>query len=379
MKKVSFCVAMLGSIVLLVGSASAQDYRARVQGSVVDESQGALPGVTVTLANDATGVDVTRVTDADGRYVFDFVDPGTYSIAAELQGFKKAEQKNVRVQQRGSVTANLTLGGMNAFIVTQQGPGQPGWGLQYTLDLRPAAARTYEPKALTTHTTARNIEQLIKFYRLTGETKFLARIPEALDWLDAVKRPPELATSTRTHPTFIELDTNKPLYVHRHGSNVVNGQYTADYDPRKTIGHYSAFRRLDVAGLRQLYQQVKSLPAAEATKASPLLPGAGIVELPRFFASPRPPGPGETGAMSERAARVISGLNERGYWPTKLVTTSHPYRSGPSTTSPGDFSQTLAGDEFDTSPYNDDTLVGISTTGYIENMSLLVRYLEERR
>src|SRR5688572_24069245 len=47
--------------------------------------------------------------------------------------------------------------GMNAFIVTQMGPPQPGWALQYTLDLQPAAARSYEPLALATHTTASNI------------------------------------------------------------------------------------------------------------------------------------------------------------------------------------------------------------------------------
>ncbi len=36
--------------------------------------------------------------------------------------------------------------GMSAFLVTQQGPPQPGWALQYTPDLQPAAARTYEPQ-----------------------------------------------------------------------------------------------------------------------------------------------------------------------------------------------------------------------------------------
>ena len=45
-----------------------------------------------------------------GRYLFDFVDPGTYTMTAELQGFKKAEQKNVRVQQRGDVTVDLIAG-----------------------------------------------------------------------------------------------------------------------------------------------------------------------------------------------------------------------------------------------------------------------------
>jgi hypothetical protein len=60
--------------------------------------------------------------------------------------------------------------GMNAFIVTQLGPPQPAWGLQHTLDLQPSGARTYEPKALVTHTSAGNVGLLIRFYRLTGET-----------------------------------------------------------------------------------------------------------------------------------------------------------------------------------------------------------------
>ena len=58
-------------------TARAQDYRGRLQGNVTDESKSALPGATITLTNDATGVAVTRVTGPDGRYLFDFVDPGT--------------------------------------------------------------------------------------------------------------------------------------------------------------------------------------------------------------------------------------------------------------------------------------------------------------
>ena len=52
---------------------------------------------------------VFKVTDAQGHYLFDFVEPGTYTVSAELTGFKKAERKAIRVQQRGDVTANLTL------------------------------------------------------------------------------------------------------------------------------------------------------------------------------------------------------------------------------------------------------------------------------
>ena len=117
------------AVLIIVGllvplSLGAQDYRARVQGQVVDESKGALPGVTVTMTNDATGVAATRVTDTAGRYLFDFVNPGTYTIFAELQGFKKAEQKNIRVQQRGDATVDLVLGigGISETVVVEAAP-----------------------------------------------------------------------------------------------------------------------------------------------------------------------------------------------------------------------------------------------------------------
>src|SRR5437899_2692344 len=97
-------IALVGHLLLAAPRAGAQDYRGRVQGSVVDSTQGALPGATVTMKNDATGVAVTFVADKDGHYIFDFVEPGVYTISGELQGFKTAQQRNVRVPQRGRVT-----------------------------------------------------------------------------------------------------------------------------------------------------------------------------------------------------------------------------------------------------------------------------------
>ena len=42
-------ITLAGALMLLAHPAGAQDYRARVQGTIVDPSQGALPGATVTL------------------------------------------------------------------------------------------------------------------------------------------------------------------------------------------------------------------------------------------------------------------------------------------------------------------------------------------
>ena len=276
--------------------------------------------------------------------------------------------------------------GMHAFVVTQQPNPQAGWALQYTPDLKPAGARTYEPRALATHTTASNIGHLLRFYRLTGDTTFLARIPEALDWLDAVKLPPDIATIAgggRTHPTFVEVGTNRNLYVHRRGSNVVNGEYYVDGDPHNTIGHYSSFRQVDVAQLRKDYLAAKALLPAEVTKGSPLRPGAGRMPLPRYFAVREASvfGPGAGAAPADRVARVVASLDAEGRWIAPLGSTSHPCRGdGSKAGAPGDFSRTQVGDESDTSPYRaDPAIVGISTSTYIRNMSELVRFLDGRR
>lgn len=121
MKRLLVILGLVSCLVAATTPVVAQDYRARVQGAVVDSSQAVLPGATVTLLNEATGVSVTRQSNAEGRYIFDFVEPGTYSVIAELDGFKKAEQKGIRVQQRGDVTARLVLevGGVSETVIVQ--------------------------------------------------------------------------------------------------------------------------------------------------------------------------------------------------------------------------------------------------------------------
>jgi PelA/Pel-15E family pectate lyase len=276
--------------------------------------------------------------------------------------------------------------GMNAFVVTQQPKPQAGWALQYTPDLKPAGARTYEPRALATHTTAANIGHLLRFYRLTGDAKFLARVPEALDWLDSVRLPPDVAAIAgggRTHPTFVEVGTNKPLYVHRRGSNVVNGEYFVDGDPHNTIGHYSSFRQVDVAQLREDHLAARALPPAEAGRDSPLRPGAARLRLPRYFAVREPSAFGPDAGLrpADRAARAVASLDDRGRWIAPLGSTSHVYRGdGPKEIAPGDFSRSQVGDESDTSPYRADAgVTGISTNTYIRNMSALIGFLDSRR
>src|SRR6266545_3636353 len=104
------CVSVLFG--LSVGEAIAQEYRGRVQGIVSDPSQASIAGAKVTLKNTGTGIESSRQTDSIGHYLFDLVQPGTYSVTVEAMGFQRNLHENVTVLTRGDVTvdASMTVG-----------------------------------------------------------------------------------------------------------------------------------------------------------------------------------------------------------------------------------------------------------------------------
>jgi hypothetical protein len=64
----------------------------RISGAVTDASGAALPGATVTITHEATHLVTTLTTDARGFYVTTSAPVGTYTVSAEITGFKKAIQ-----------------------------------------------------------------------------------------------------------------------------------------------------------------------------------------------------------------------------------------------------------------------------------------------
>lgn len=71
------------ALLLLLGFSVAQDYRGKVQGSVTDEAGASVPGAQVVLRDTQTGVDVTRQSDDDGHYIFDFVERAVTQLLRE--------------------------------------------------------------------------------------------------------------------------------------------------------------------------------------------------------------------------------------------------------------------------------------------------------
>jgi carboxypeptidase family protein/TonB-dependent receptor-like protein len=99
---------LTASIVLAQGTTS------RVAGLVTDTSGGRIPGATVTLQNDATGVTFTMISTDAGSYAFESVQVGLYTLTVELQGFKKfvSAANTVTIGQPTTINATLQPGGV---------------------------------------------------------------------------------------------------------------------------------------------------------------------------------------------------------------------------------------------------------------------------
>jgi hypothetical protein len=106
----------LGLLVLAGTSAlaAAQGTTSRVAGTVTDTTGGRIPGATVTLSNEATGVAFNAVTNETGTYSFEAVQIGTYSLTVELQGFKKFVSKGnvVAIGEPTTLNVSLEAGGL---------------------------------------------------------------------------------------------------------------------------------------------------------------------------------------------------------------------------------------------------------------------------
>src|SRR3954451_21193221 len=75
--------------------ALAQRTTASLRGTVTDSSHALVPGATVTVTNQDTGLARSTVTDSDGLYTVTELPNGRYSVAVTLQGFKTATRTDL--------------------------------------------------------------------------------------------------------------------------------------------------------------------------------------------------------------------------------------------------------------------------------------------
>src|SRR5215510_3849714 len=98
---IQWCVAVAVSLVLTLLTAQAgysQVSTGTVTGFLRDQSGAVMPGVTITVTNVDRNTSQTTITNDLGSYVVPALNPGNYSVAAELPGFKKSVREGLTLQ-----------------------------------------------------------------------------------------------------------------------------------------------------------------------------------------------------------------------------------------------------------------------------------------
>src|ERR1700730_14963272 len=123
--KFAFRIAFLLAFSTLIVYGAHAQYRAGIQGTVLDSQGNSVEGATVTLTNQETNKVSQSTSNSAGVYTFLGLPPGRYRINAEAAGFKKKTLENVTVQgeqtqgvdispELGDVSQTVTVSGDSA-------------------------------------------------------------------------------------------------------------------------------------------------------------------------------------------------------------------------------------------------------------------------
>src|SRR5579872_4074358 len=101
-------LALLLVVLMAVGVRAQTSTTGDIAGVVTDPTAAIIPGVPIILKNVETGSLTSTTTNGQGSYNFSLLQPGTYSLSANVVGFQKV-LRTVTVTLGTSTTVNLQL------------------------------------------------------------------------------------------------------------------------------------------------------------------------------------------------------------------------------------------------------------------------------
>src|ERR1700747_1921459 len=90
-------VVLALSSVMFLPFSFAQKTAGDINGKVTDPSGAAVPDCSLTLSDQANGVERKTTSDAQGNFSFLDLSVGTYTLTATKAGFKTVSQKDLAV------------------------------------------------------------------------------------------------------------------------------------------------------------------------------------------------------------------------------------------------------------------------------------------
>ena len=114
-----FCV--LGVVALCGFWRASGQTTAGLNGVVTDASGAVVQGARVSVNNVDTGIRREAVTNESGLYEFPLLQPGTYSLTAQKEGFKQTTQSGIRleVNQVARIDLTMQLGAVSESVEVQ--------------------------------------------------------------------------------------------------------------------------------------------------------------------------------------------------------------------------------------------------------------------
>ncbi len=103
--RIAICFALL----LMAVAGRAQTTNASIYGSILDSSGAAVPKAAVTATNVKTGVVLSTVSNDSGLYIFPSLQPGDYTVSAEVAGFRKAVASQIQLDVSSKISVDLKL------------------------------------------------------------------------------------------------------------------------------------------------------------------------------------------------------------------------------------------------------------------------------
>ena len=123
---IKFLAMAVFCLILSIGQVFAQStVTGGIRGTVTDPQRAIVPNATVTTTNVGTNSTETVTTDANGTFIINNLQPGTYNVAVNQSGFGDftAQRVVVEVGQVTTVDATLTIAGTSATVeVTAEAP-----------------------------------------------------------------------------------------------------------------------------------------------------------------------------------------------------------------------------------------------------------------
>src|ERR1700744_77201 len=107
--KTRHAIIVLLTLLAFVARANAQVDTGAIVGNVTDAGGAVIPGASVTIAEEGTGLTQTQNTDASGAFSFTPVKIGNYTLTVAKSGFKTSVQKHIEVTVQGHLEINPKL------------------------------------------------------------------------------------------------------------------------------------------------------------------------------------------------------------------------------------------------------------------------------